>query len=129
MKKMNNKGWGFVPFLLLLLILISALFLTAFLVNDFEKRIASKKEENVSIKELEKYRNYENIIASEALKHYTDDEIVPLSLLPVSNAIKEECDGYAKKSGDGYKGYVSCGKYKTLGFADRYLNQEEKVNK
>lgn len=125
MKKMNNKGWGLVPFLLLLLILVSALFFTAFLVNNFEKRLASKKEEVVTVKELEKYRNYENIIASEALKHYTDDEIVPLSVLPVSNTIKEECLGYAKKSGDGYKGYVSCDKYKTLGFADRYLTSDK----
>lgn len=112
-----------VSFLLLLLLLISALFFTSFLVNDFEKRISEKKENILSSKELQKYKEYEDIIASEAIKHYTDDEIVPLSLLPVSNAIKSECKGYAKKSGDGYKGYISCGKYITLGYTDGFLEQ------
>lgn len=120
---MNNRGWGFVPFILLLLLLISALFFTSFLVNNFEKRLAEKKDNIATTKELEIYKKYEEDIANEAIKHYTDDEIIPLSLLPLQGTIKQECKGYAKKSGNLYKGYISCGKYTTLGYSDRFLEK------
>lgn len=120
-KKNNNEGWGFVPFLLLLLLLVSALFFTSFLINDFEKRLEEEKENHANLRELENYKRYESIIADETIKHYTDDEIVPIKLLPISNAIKEECTGYAKKSGTIYKAFISCGKYTTVGYNSDYL--------
>ncbi len=123
MFSLNKKGWGFVPFLILLTILIFALFLTSFLVNDFEKSLEKKKENILTSKELEVYKNYEILISNEAIKHYTDDEIVPISVLPISNAIKSECSGYAKKAGNIYKAYISCGRYTTIGYSDGYLNE------
>jgi hypothetical protein len=55
MWKLNNKGWGFIPFLLILCLLFLVLLFISYLVNEFDENFPRARE-------VSTYQYYENIV-------------------------------------------------------------------
>ena len=123
MIKLDNRGWGYVMFLFFLGVLVVALFMVVYMVNDFEKGISRKKEKTIYYSQYQRYRRFEREVSSSAMiysqKHGIYNQINILNL-DIEDDIKKECIGYASYDNKDsiYVAYLKCDSYQTEGYVN-----------
>lgn len=121
MKKLDNKGWGFTMFIVFLCILLLAILMVVYVVNNFETGLSSKRGDNLTYSQYETYRRYEKVVSKEASNYAKNTvlEYINIQDLELSDIIKSECIGYAilNDDSDTYTSYLRCGNYETSGFS------------
>ena len=134
---MNNQGWGLRIMLFFCIILISFIFVAAFIVNKNFESIAPKNEyeEKYNYFDLEvkmvnatkKYMNdnYTNIVSDIEIPVKLKTLISKNYLAPIKDYYtKKECNGYVifirKNNNIEYDPYLKCDGYKTNGYDSIY---------
>ncbi len=121
MFKLNNKGWGFVPFMFFLGIMLLAILLVVYLANSYEITLSSKVNESKDASQREVYLKYENTIKKKAnslLANGENRSVIDISELDINQAIKAQCKGYVSYNEiyHEYSPYIKCGNYETTGY-------------
>lgn len=121
MNKLDNKGWGFTMFIVFLCILLSAILMVVYVVNNFETGLSPRRGDNLTYSQYETYRRYEKVV-SKAASNYAKNEMleyINIEDLELSDTIKYECIGYVllNDDSDAYTSYLRCGNYESSGFS------------
>ena len=122
MIKLNQKGWGILPFLIFMSVFFVSILVVIYMINNFDNKVSPRQNEEISYTGYDTYKKYERIIKKSLDKDFYSN-VVNISELAISNAIKSQCLGYAlyDDNKDDYDVYLKCNNYKTLGFSNDYL--------
>ena len=128
MKKLDNKGWGLVVFLVFIFIFFFAILLISFLAskNGIGPRDTGNNYNEIKTND---YEDYETQVKRSAINYQEErypniDEgdvfYVNISKLNLSSEIRNSCTGYVKlgkiNGNHIYEPYLSCGTYTTSGY-------------
>lgn len=132
MKKLDNKGWGLVTFLVFMAILFVALFVVVILVNYFGTGLKNSQSHIIYDEpgiEDYNYPAYESTMIDYARKYKIDKNIVlsdgqSINInkndLNILRSKYNHCSGYVKITNEFgaevYQAYIDCGDYKTIGY-------------
>ena len=128
MKKLDNKGWGLVVFLIFIFIFFFTILLISFLANKngIGPQDTNNNYNNIDTKD---YTQFETKVKISAMKYqemnYPNIEngdifYINISKLELSDEIKNSCTGYVKLGKVNgnyiYEPYLSCDNYTTSGY-------------
>lgn len=122
-KMADNTGWSLTMFLVFLFILLLAILMIAFMVNNVETGLSSKRPKGVSYSEYETYKKYEQLVAEASLEYASlngNKSRIDINDLEITKQVKESCSGFSvyNSSSSNYNSYLKCGNYKTEGYDD-----------
>lgn len=122
-KMADNGGWSLTMFLVFLFILLLAILMIAFMVNNVETGLSSKRPKGVSYSEYETYKKYEQLVAEASLEYASlngNKSRIDINDLEITKQVKESCSGFSvyNSSSSNYNSYLKCGNYKTEGYDD-----------
>lgn len=122
-KMADNGGWSLTMFLVFLFILLLAILMIAFMVNNVETGLSSKRPKGVSYSEYETYKKYEQLVAEASLEYASlngNKSRIDINDLEITKQVKEACSGFSlyNSSSSNYNSYLKCGNYKTEGYDD-----------
>lgn len=122
-KMADNTGWSLTMFLVFLFILLLAILMIAFMVNNVETGLSSKRPKGVSYSEYETYKKYEQLVAEASLEYASlngNKSRIDINDLEITKQVKESCSGFSvyNSSSSSYNSYLKCGNYKTEGYDD-----------
>lgn len=122
-KMTDNGGWSLTMFLAFLFILLLAILMIAFMVNNVETGLSSKRPNGVSYSEYETYKKYERLVEEASLEYASlngNKNRIDINDLEISNQVKEICSGFSvyNNLSSSYNSYLKCGGYKTDGYDD-----------
>lgn len=122
-KMADNGGWSLTMFLVFLFILLLAILMIAFMVNNVETGLSLKRPKGVSYSEYETYKKYEQLVAEASLEYASlngNKSRIDINDLEITKQVKEACSGFSvyNSSSSNYNTYLKCGNYKTEGYDD-----------
>lgn len=122
-KMADNGGWSLTMFLVFLFILLLAILMIAFMVNNVETGLSSKRPKGVSYSEYETYKKYEQLVAEASLEYASlngNKSRIDINDLEITKQVKEACSGFSvyNNTSSNYNSYLKCGNYKTEGYDD-----------
>ena len=122
-KMADNGGWSLTMFLVFLFILLLAILMIAFMVNNVETGLSSKRPKGVAYTEYETYQKYEQLVAEASLEYASlngNKSRIDINDLEITKQVKEACSGFSvyNSSSSNYNTYLKCGNYKTEGYDD-----------